>query len=73
MTSSVVLNHESLTFCEKALFGEVTALQKETTLNAPIKFTDVCPDLRSRAEAGLNKWLEVILALMVQFHHPTAP
>jgi len=73
MTSSVIFNHESLTFCEKALFGEVTTLQKETTLKTPVKFTDVCPDLRLRVETGLNKWLEVILALMVQFHRPTAP
>jgi hypothetical protein len=70
MLSSVALNHQSLSFCERALFGEVATLQKETNLKAPVKFTDVCPELRARTEASLNKWLEILLALMVQFHHP---
>jgi hypothetical protein len=70
MLASVLYTKESLLFCEKALYGELSTLQKETNLKAPVKFTDVCPEVRQRAETNLNKWLEVLLALMVQWHPP---
>lgn len=71
LLNSVWANRESLVFCEKALYGEINALQKGNKMNKAIAFNEICPDLRSRAETNLNKWLEVILALMVQFNHPT--
>lgn len=71
LLGSVLNNRESLLFCEKALYGEMETLRKETTVKDTIKFTDVCPEVRQRQENNLNKWLEVILALLVQFH-PTA-
>ena len=72
MVSSVFYTRESLLFCEKALYGELSTLAKEGTLKAPIRFPEVCPDVRQRAETLTNKWLEVILALMVQWgpHNP---
>jgi hypothetical protein len=71
LLSSVWSNRESLLFCEQTLFGETKMLEREKTVSKPISFSEVCPDLRARSEANLNKWLEVLLALMVQFHHPT--
>jgi hypothetical protein len=75
MFSSMISNYESLTFCEKALYNELSTLQKETNLKGPVKFTEVCPEVRQRQETNLAKWLEVILALMVQFapHPPGNP
>lgn len=73
LIGSMVNNRESLRFCEKALFGETTALEKGKALKAPVRFTEVCPDVRERVEHNINKWLEVILALMVQFSHPQDP
>lgn len=75
MLSSVFYTRESLLFCEKALYGEMETLRKEGTVKAPVKFTDVCPEVRQRAEYTLNKWLEVVLALMVQItpHPPKEP
>jgi hypothetical protein len=67
MLSSVLYNRESLLFCEKALYGELDILRKETSLKGPIKFTEVCPEMRQRQETNLAKWLEVILALLVQW------
>jgi hypothetical protein len=71
LLNSVWANREALVFCEKALYGEVKALSDKDKMNKTISFTEVCPDLRARAENNLNKWLEVILALMVQFNHPS--
>lgn len=71
LLNSVWASRESLVFCEKALYGEVNALQKSGKMGKAIAFTEICPDLRARAETNLNKWLEVILALMVQFNHTT--
>jgi len=65
MVSSALYNRESLLFCEKALYGEVETLKKETTLKVPIKFTDVCPEVRQRVENNTNKLLELLLALLV--------
>jgi len=65
MVSSALYNRESLLFCEKALYGEVETLKKETTLKVPIKFTDVCPEVRQRVETNTNKLLELLLALLV--------
>lgn len=73
LLGSVLNNRESLLFCEKALYGEMETLRKETTVTAPLKFTDVCPELRQRQETNLNKWLEVILALLVQFPPAAKP
>lgn len=70
LVGSILNNRESLLFCEKALYGEMETLRKETTVKGAIKFTDVCPEVRQRQENNLNKWLEVILALLVQFHPP---
>jgi hypothetical protein len=70
LVGSILNNRESLLFCEKALYGEMETLRKETTVKDAIKFTDVCPEVRQRQENNLNKWLEVILALLVQFHPP---
>jgi hypothetical protein len=74
MLSSVLYNRESLLFCERALYGETEVLRKETNLKAPVKFNEVCPELRQKVEANTNKWLEVLLALMVQFapHPPSS-
>jgi hypothetical protein len=72
MISSVLYTRESLLFCEKALYGEMNTIAKEGTADKPLRFTDVCPEVRQRAETNLNKWLEVILALLVQFHPPTS-
>lgn len=73
LVSSVLYTRESLLFCERALYGEMNTIAKEATANKPIKFTDVCPEMRQRAETSMNKWLEVILALLVQFHPPAPP
>jgi len=71
MASSVLYNRESLLFCEKALYGEMETLRKEGTVKEAIKFTDVCPEVRQRAESNLNRWLEVILALLASPQSPT--
>jgi hypothetical protein len=73
LIGSVLNNRESLLFCEKALYGEMETLRKEGTVKEALKFTDVCPEVRQRQENNLNKWLEVILALLVQFHPPASP
>ena len=73
LLSSVFHTRESLLFCEKALYGEMKELAKETKVEKPIRFSDVCPDVRQRAENTLTKWLEVILALMVNLHPPAKP
>lgn len=73
MVSSVIYTHESLRFCERALFGEVETMRKEGTVKAPVKFTEVCPEVRQRAENNLNRWLEVILALLASPHQPKEP
>lgn len=70
LVSSVLYTRESLLFCERALYGQAGTLAKEGTLKAPVRFPDVCPDVRQRVENNINKWLEVVLALMVQFTHP---
>jgi hypothetical protein len=70
MLSSVFYTRESLLFCEKALYGEMETLRKEGTVKAPVKFTEVCPEVRQRAETNLNRWLEVLLALMATPHLP---
>jgi hypothetical protein len=71
MLGSVFYNRESLVFCERALLNEMETLRKETTIKDAIKFTDVCPEVRQRAENNLNRWLEVILALLANPHPPT--
>jgi len=74
LIGSVLNNRESLLFCEKALYGEMETLRKEGTVKAPVKFTDVCPEVRQRVETNNQKWLEVILAMLVQFApHPPNP
>jgi hypothetical protein len=73
MVSSVLYNRESLLFCERALYEESKMLEREAVVKAPLKFTEVCPEVRQRAETNLQKWLEVLLALMVQFHPPAPP
>lgn len=70
MVSSVLYTRESLLFCERALFGEVNTIAKEGVGDKPIKFTEVCPEMRQRAESSMGKWAEVLLALLVQFHPP---
>jgi len=73
MLSSVLYTRESLLFCEKALYGEMETLRKEGTVKETIRFTDVCPEVRQRAENNLNRWLEVILALLASPHPPARP
>ena len=73
LIGSVLNNRESLLFCEKALYGEMETLRKEGTVKAPVKFTDVCPEVRQRQENNLNRWLEVILALLANPHPPNNP
>jgi hypothetical protein len=75
MLSSVLYTRESLLFCEKALYGEVETLRKEGTVKEAIKFTDVCPEVRQRAENNLNRWLEIVLALLAPItrHPPDNP
>jgi hypothetical protein len=72
MLSTILYNRESLMFCEQALSGEVKTLEKETELKAPVKFNDVCPEIRQRVETSTNKMLEIILALLVPIvpHNP---
>jgi hypothetical protein len=72
LLSSVLDSRESLLFCERALYSEIESLKKETTLKDAVKFTDICPEVRQRTSANLNKWLDILLALMVQFgaHSP---
>ena len=71
MIASIFYTRESLLFCEKALYGEFKALTgKSNAVQRPISFTEVCPEMRQRAETTLNKWVEVILALLVQIHPP---
>jgi hypothetical protein len=72
LLGSVLNNRESLLYCERALAAEMETLRKEGTVKGPVKFTDVCPEVRQRAENNLNKWLEVLLALMVQWHPPAS-
>ena len=67
MVSSVMHTRESLLFCERALFSEMNTIAKEGTADKPLKFSDVCPDVRARAEAATNRLLDITLALMVQF------
>jgi len=75
LVSSVSYTRESLLFCEKALYGEMNTIAKEGTADKAIKFTDVCPEVRQKAENQLNRWLEVILALLVNLtpHPPEKP
>lgn len=73
LLGSVFYNRESLLFCEKALYGEMETLRKETTVKEAVKFTDVCPEVRQRQENNLNRWLEVILALLANPHPPDKP
>jgi hypothetical protein len=73
LIGSVLNNRESLLFCEKALYGEMETLRKEGTVKAPVKFTDVCPEVRQRQENNLNRWLQVILALLANPHPPNNP
>lgn len=61
---------ESLLFCERALYTELETLAKESIEDKPLKFTEVCPEVRQRAETAMNRWLDVVLALLVQFHPP---
>lgn len=70
LLGSLLSNRESLLFCEKALFGEMETLRKEKAVAGAIKFTDICPEVRQRQENNLNRWLELVLALMVQLHPP---
>jgi leucyl-tRNA synthetase len=65
MLSTVLYNRESLLFCERALSSETEALRKDTALKGPVKFNDVCPEIRQRVETSVNKMLEIILALLV--------
>jgi len=65
MLSTVLYNRESLQFCERALYAETEALRKDTNLKAPVKFNEVCPEIRQRVETSTNKMLEIILALLV--------
>lgn len=67
MVGTVLHNKESLRFCEEALYGEFRQLPKQKAM----AFTEVCPEVRQRTENSINKWLEIILALLVQFHPPT--
>jgi hypothetical protein len=73
LVASVLYNRESLLFCEKALYGEMETLRKEGTVKGAVKFTDVCPEVRQRQENNLNRWLEVILALLANPHPPNNP
>jgi hypothetical protein len=73
LLGSVITNFHSLRFCEQALFDEMETLRKETTVKEAVKFTDVCPDVRQRQENNLNRWLEVILALLANPHPPAKP
>ena len=68
---SIWTNTESLLFCQRFLSGEVRVLSGQGEMKKPVAFTDVCPEVRARAEANLNKWLEVLLALLVQTHPPS--
>jgi hypothetical protein len=53
---------------------KVPYYDQEKTLQGPIKFNEVCPEVRQRVETNTNKWLEVILAMLVQFApHPPNP
>ena len=70
MGSGIFYTRESLLFCEKALLSEMQTIAKEDTANKPIRFNEVCPEMRARAEGLNNKFLEVLLALLVQFNHP---
>lgn len=73
LISSVFDSREALLFCERALNGEIEALKNETALKGAVKFRDVCPEARQRTSANLNKWLDILVALMVQFApHPPA-
>jgi len=67
MVSSVLHTRESLLFCERALFGEMETIAKEGKADKPIRFNEVCPDVRARAETATNRLLDITLALMVQF------
>lgn len=73
MVSNVLYTRESLLFCERALYGEVEAAARNGKTQLPLRFTDICPEHRQRTETAMNKWLEVILALLVQIHPPSDP
>jgi hypothetical protein len=73
MLSSVLYNRESLLFCERELANEVAVLERETNLKGPIKFTEVCPEARQRVEANINRWLDVILAMLIPLRPPHSP
>jgi hypothetical protein len=66
LASSVIYTHEALRFCERAVFDEMGTIAREGTADKPLSFRDVCPEARQRAENQLNRWLEVLLALLVQ-------
>jgi hypothetical protein len=68
LVASILNTRESLLFCERALYGEMELLRRETNVKGPIKFSDICPEVRQRAENNLNRWLDVILALMIPLH-----
>lgn len=72
LLSSVLYTRESLLFCERALYGEMNTIAKEGKADKPLRFNEVCPEVRQRAETSMNKWLEVILALLVQLN-PSDP
>jgi len=73
MVSSVAYNRESLLFCERALVSETDIIRKETEMKGPVKFNDVCPEIRQRVEANTNRLLDILLALAVQFNPPHPP
>lgn len=72
LLSSVLYTRESLLFCERALYGEMNTIAKEGKADKPVRFNEVYPEVRQRAETSMNKWLEVILALLVQLN-PSDP
>lgn len=73
MSASVFYTRESLLFCERSLYEQFNSLTEKGKPERPIAFTEVCPEMRQRAETMLNKWVEVILALLVQVHPPSPP
>jgi hypothetical protein len=73
MLSSILYNRESLLFCERALVTETEMLREETDLKGPVKFNEVCPEIRQRVEANTNRLLDILLALAVQFNPPHPP
>ena len=73
MLSSILYSRESLLFCERTLYNEIMDKRSASKTEDPIKFTEVCPEVRERHENATNKWLDVLLALMVQFAHLNRP